>query len=95
MKEYVIQSRILRYLNKEKIYAVKVIIANRSGVPDILSCVDGLFVAFEVKSDTGETSILQDWNLDQIRIRGGKAFAVRSLNEVKKIIEGLRTEVNL
>jgi len=93
MKEFVIQAKIIRYLKSQKIYAVKVINANRSGIPDLVCCLDGRFIAFEVKSDSGETSKLQDWNISQIKKSGGEAFPVRSLTEVKKIIENLKKEV--
>lgn len=44
-----------------------------SGIPDLLSCIKGRFVAIEVKADDGEPSELQIWTVSQIRKAGGVA----------------------
>lgn len=43
----------------------------KSGVPDILCCVNGSFVGIEVKSATGKPSDLQIYNLKKITESGG------------------------
>ena len=48
----------------------------RAGVPDILACIDGYFVAIEVKADNGSPTDLQLWTVDQIRKAGGFAFVL-------------------
>jgi hypothetical protein len=58
-----------------------------SGVPDIICCYKGKFVAFEVKTGTGKLSALQSVTLSKIKVAGGVAVEVRSLKEVKEIIE--------
>jgi hypothetical protein len=58
-----------------------------SGIPDIICCYKGKFVAFEVKNETGKLSALQSVTLKKIKVAGGVAVEVRSLDEVKKIIE--------
>lgn len=71
-------------------YIIKTIVTNRNGVPDIIACINGIFVAFEVKQPGKSATKLQEWNIDEIQKAGGKAFCVHSLDEVKdalKIIE--------
>jgi len=46
----------------------------KSGIPDILACVNGKFVAIEVKAPTGKPSELQLYNLRTIEEAGGFAF---------------------
>ena len=91
MCESKIQTEILRWLERNDCYVVKVVIANKSGVPDILFCKDGLFYAVEVKA-TGKkknTTKLQDLNLEKIRSSGGKAIVTDNLSDVIKMIKGL------
>ncbi len=59
-----------------------------AGVPDIIACVSGMFYAFEVKTETGETTTLQDVTIRKIRACGGTAVVVRSVDEVRAVING-------
>lgn len=90
MCESKIQTEILRYLERNGCYVVKVVLANKSGVPDILFCKDGLFYAVEVKA-TGKkksTTKLQDWNLQKVIESGGKAIVTDKLSDVIEMIKG-------
>ena len=59
-----------------------------AGIPDIITCVDGRFIAFEVKTETGKTTALQDATIRKILAAGGQAYVVRSLDEVRAILNG-------
>lgn len=48
----------------------------KSGIPDILACINGYFVAIEVKGPNGKPSELQLYNIDKIRDAGGYAFVL-------------------
>jgi Holliday junction resolvase len=48
----------------------------RSGVPDIICCLHGRFLAIECKAGKGKTTALQDKELRLIREAGGEAFIV-------------------
>lgn len=90
MCESKIQTEILRYLERQGYYVVKVILANRNGVPDVIFCKDGLFYAVEVKA-TGKiktTTKLQEMNLEKINLCGGRAIVTDKLSDVIKMIEG-------
>jgi hypothetical protein len=60
-----------------------------AGLPDIICCYRGLFLAFEVKTVTGKLSKLQEITLQKINAAKGKAFKVTSLREVKEILKSL------
>ena len=66
------------------------IVTNRSGSPDIICCFNGLFVALEVKTEKGITSKLQEYHQKEILKSGGRALIVRSVEEVKALIEELK-----
>ena len=51
-----------------------------SGVPDILCCFGGRFIAIECKAGKGKTTKLQDSNLEAIRNAGGIAMVVNEDN---------------
>ena len=60
-----------------------------AGIPDIIACVDGRFVAFEVKTESGRLSKLQEITLSRIRDAGGRAYIVRSAAEVARIMKDM------
>lgn len=88
MREQQIQSRIIKFLESKGAYVVKVVRANKAGVPDILACYKGKFYAFEVK--TPETikrvTPLQSYNIEKIKCCGGEAGVVSSVAEVEQFI---------
>lgn len=45
----------------------------KAGIPDILCCINGLFVAVEVKDTRGRATTLQKINCNRIRDSGGQA----------------------
>ncbi len=46
----------------------------KSGIPDVLACVNGYFVGIEVKAQNGKPSELQLYNVKKIREAGGFAI---------------------
>lgn len=59
-----------------------------AGIPDIICCINGIFVAFEVKTVIGKTTKLQDTTIAKIKNAGGIAAVVSSPDEVRNILEG-------
>ena len=60
-----------------------------AGIPDIICCISGRFIAFEVKQPTGKLTKLQEITLQSIKNAKGKAYKVTSMEEVKQIFENL------
>lgn len=58
-----------------------------SGIPDIIACYRGRFVAFEVKTPTGKLTKLQEITMQQIIEAKGQAFKVTSAAEVASILK--------
>ena len=52
----------------------------RSGVPDIVCCVKGYFLAIECKAGNDKTTVLQDRELQAIRDARGVAIVVNEDN---------------
>ena len=63
-----------------------------AGIPDIIACVDGRFYGFEVKTETGKPTKLQEATIRKILKAGGVAVIVRSVDEVRAVIEAPRDE---
>ena len=59
------------------------------GMPDIIACYKGKFVAFEVKTETGKVSILQRVTIRRIQAAGGIAEVVRSVDDARAVIQKL------
>ena len=87
MLESAIQKNILTFLKTvPNCWSIKTIQSNKLGCPDILACIEGAFYAFEVKQEKGQTTAIQDFQLNQIKIAGGRSFIVRSVEDVRKAI---------
>lgn len=92
MNEKDITNQILKYLKEQPCcFAFKEFggLYSTAGIPDILCCYKGKFVAFEVKTPKGKLSKLQKITIQKIKNAKGNAYKVTSLEEVKKILENL------
>jgi Holliday junction resolvase len=69
----------------------------RAGIPDIICCVDGSFVAFELKAGKGKTTALQDREIADILKNGGYATVINETNvyKVKEVIEWMQKNSTL
>ena len=66
----------------------------KSGIPDILACVNGYFVGIEVKAQNGKPSELQLHNIRKIRQAGGFAVVLypSAFSEFKQFILDLKKD---
>lgn len=60
-----------------------------AGIPDIIACINGHFFGFEVKTDVGNPTKLQEATIRKILAAGGTAVVVRSVDEVKAVVNGI------
>jgi len=89
MRESTLQGRILQWLHQQpRVWAFKAAASGYTGrgVPDIVACVDGHFIAFEVKTATGKPTVLQEHAIRDINRAGGTAYVVRSLPQVQELV---------
>lgn len=91
--EKIYENKIKRYLKERGCYEVKYHgnAYSTNGTPDILACVNGYFLAIEVKAPEGKPTELQLAKIDQIRKAGGFAYVVYPSGwfKLKDIIDGL------
>ena len=60
-----------------------------TGIPDIIVCYRGRFVAFEVKNEKGKATVLQMVTIRKIQAAGGIAAVVRSVDDARAVISKL------
>lgn len=60
-----------------------------NGIPDVICCYRGRFVAFEVKTDKGKPTKLQEAVIRKIVRAGGTALIVRSVEDVKAALAAI------
>lgn len=63
----------------------------KSGIPDILACINGHFVAVEVKAEDGTPSDLQILNCERINAGSGLAFVLypSAFDDFKELINSM------
>ena len=76
MREQQLQSKIIKELEKQGAWVVKVISANKRGTPDLIACLNGKFYAIEVKAPgkLSTVSEIQKYQLKKITEAGGVAI---------------------
>jgi Holliday junction resolvase len=52
----------------------------RAGIPDIVACKKGKFLAIECKAGRGKTTALQEREIARIKAAGGKALVINEHN---------------
>ncbi|GHU91449.1 hypothetical protein FACS1894217_14880 [Clostridia bacterium] len=62
-----------------------------AGLPDLICCINGRFVAFEVKTPVGKLTKLQEITIQRIKDAKGEAYKVTSVEDVRAVINGLNT----
>jgi Holliday junction resolvase len=97
MLEKDITAKIIKYLKSlDKCFCFKEHggTYGSAGIPDIICCYRGHFVALEVKTPKGKTTPLQEFNIKQINRAGGTAVVVRGLEDVKVVLNSLEVGKN-
>jgi Holliday junction resolvase len=90
-KEKKLQDKAISYLKGRGIYYLNLYGDGRSGKgkPDIIACINGRFVAFELK--VGENDLQDDQIIHKLRIKRSKGlyYAPYTIEEFIKIVEEL------
>lgn len=84
-----IETKIKGYLDSLGAYYIKThgSVYSRAGTPDIIACINGRFIAIEVKRPGGVVSPLQRANLKMIEQAGGVAFVAYSVEDTKEKLQ--------
>lgn len=87
------ENKVKRWLKTKGIYHFKYFgnAFSTAGVLDLTLCVNGKFVAVELKAEKGKTSLLQEAHIKQIKNSGGIAIVLRpsEFENFKRTIEEL------
>lgn len=88
MNETQLTAKIKSALKKRGAYVEKIWVGGfqSAGIPDLICCYNGRFLAFEVKVDNNKASELQLAKILQINNAGGVAVVVRSVEEVIHVL---------
>ena len=96
MREKDLQKKCLNYLKGKGFYALNLYGDGMSGKgkPDIIACINGKFVAFELK--VGANDMQDDQKIHKIRIERNKGFHFTpyTFMEFKKIVDKLGATKN-
>lgn len=94
--EKIYENKIKRYLKECGAYRVKYHgnYYSENGTPDILACINGYFLAIEVKAPEGKPTELQLAKIAEIRKAGGFAYVVYPSGwfKLQAVIDGLLKE---
>jgi Holliday junction resolvase len=87
-REKSLEKRVVDYVRGKGGYITK-IHGNEfvQGLPDLIGCYRGFFLAFEIKSAEGKARPMQDNNIRLILKAEGVALKVRNIDAVKNAIE--------
>lgn len=86
-----LQLKVLRYLRlRSDCKVFRVAASSTRGAPDIVCCVNGKFVAIELKSRkyNAKLSVNQKLIKEEVEKCGGVFLCIRSLNELEEWFEG-------
>ena len=91
------ENKIKKYLESRGVWYLKYWAGaqyTKSGIPDILACINGYFVGIEVKAPNGKPSEIQLYNVHAINAAGGFAFVLypSKFAEFKDFVEGLQRD---
>ena len=82
-----LQPKCIRLLEKEfSAYVINITSASHSGHMDLIACIKGEFWGFEIKWKSDTPSLLQKEKINKCLLSGGKAYFIRSVEELRNII---------
>lgn len=83
-----VQDAVIRYLVKVGAWYTKIHQSGRGrrGVPDILACYKGIFIAIEVKGEGGTLRDEQRTELRGVKDAGGVAVVAYAVEDVQRVV---------
>ena len=85
--ETLFKEKVQKYLKTiPNLYARKINQVALRGMPDLLVCYKGHFIAMELKVGNNNTDALQEYDLQMVRAAGGIAWVVtpENFNDIKE-----------
>jgi Holliday junction resolvase len=96
--EKLVKQKVVKLLKAQGIYYFSPMTHGfgRSGVPDIICCIDGKFLGIECKAGSNKPTALQEKEMQAIRDAGGRAVVINEHNLtllgdlLKEMVDGER-----
>lgn len=84
-----LKNKCIEYLKEKDIYYIKVHGGGwgAKGTPDLITCINGAFVAFELKVIGNKPQKDQIIQMKRIEKSKGKAFVIYDIDTFKRVIE--------
>lgn len=87
----ILSAKVINYVEtKYSGYVVNIIASGKSGTPDLICCIKGIFVAFEIKGTSDTEKNLQSMKINKVIDAGGHAGYVRCLADVDRIVKSCK-----
>ena len=92
MRENALQTKCIKYLKEQGIYFINIHGDGwgSKGSPDIIACIDGRFVAFELKVDKNQMQSDQQIHAIRIKRNKGLHYCPRTIHRFIAIIEAIK-----
>ena len=91
-----VKKQVVEILKREGVYYFYPVTGGfgRSGIPDIICCLNGRFFGIECKAGTNKPTALQEAEMARIRLAGGKTLVVNetNLNDVKELVAWIKKQ---
>jgi len=94
MKENYLQSKVIKWLNNT--YKDDIVVYNihgnsfqKKGIPDLLICYKGRFIALELKQENGRLSEIQKYRIQKLINAGAVVEVPRTLKDVQEVFKQL------
>jgi Holliday junction resolvase len=94
LRESKLQDACVKVLKERGIYYINVYGSGRTakGAPDLIACVNGRFVGFELKVGNNEMQADQIIHMRRIKRSGGLHYVPRTVEEFRNILEDIENE---
>jgi Holliday junction resolvase len=77
MKEAELQAKIIKHLEGDGWFVLKLIQTNKNGIPDLEIIKQGRVIFLEIKNDAGKISDLQIYRIEQLKKFDTEAYLIK------------------
>lgn len=97
MRESKLQQECVKYLKSKGIYYINIHGGGwgAKGAPDLITCINGKFIAFELKVGDNDMQSDQRIHMKRIKANGGLHYCSRSVDEFIKIVKELQNVLGI
>ena len=86
-KESSIQTAISKAFTENGWFVVKIMMASKNGIPDLMAIKNGRTIFIEVKNEIGKLSKIQEYRIKEMQQHGAEVIVARSKEEIKPYLD--------